>query len=108
MFCKNCGQEINDKAAICIHCGCTTGNNSVEESLAGESKKGLGILMGIFLGLIGLVIGICLYPANSVERKTFIKGWGIAFAISLAVSFVLIILMVIGFSCLASSFYYYQ
>ena len=39
MFCKYCGNEINDKASICIHCGCATGSNSIEENLTGESKK---------------------------------------------------------------------
>lgn len=22
MFCANCGQEINDRAVICVKCGC--------------------------------------------------------------------------------------
>ncbi len=26
MFCKNCGQEIDDLAAVCIHCGVAVGN----------------------------------------------------------------------------------
>ncbi|MDB1942074.1 zinc ribbon domain-containing protein, partial [Clostridium tertium] len=24
MFCKNCGKEIDDNAAVCIHCGVAT------------------------------------------------------------------------------------
>jgi uncharacterized membrane protein YvbJ len=28
MFCKNCGQEIDDNADICIHCGVATGKRS--------------------------------------------------------------------------------
>lgn len=28
MFCKNCGQEIDDNADVCIHCGVATGNNT--------------------------------------------------------------------------------
>ncbi len=29
MFCKNCGKEIDDNAAVCIHCGvAVNGNNS--------------------------------------------------------------------------------
>mgnify|MGYP003589129934 FL=1 len=27
MFCKNCGQQIDDNADICIHCGVATGKN---------------------------------------------------------------------------------
>lgn len=25
MYCKNCGAQIDDKAAICVHCGVSTG-----------------------------------------------------------------------------------
>ncbi len=25
MYCKNCGQQIDDKAAVCIHCGVAVG-----------------------------------------------------------------------------------
>ena len=28
MFCKNCGKEINDNAAVCIHCGASTSANA--------------------------------------------------------------------------------
>lgn len=107
MFCKYCGKEIHEKATMCLNCGCPTGNNPVEETLTGGSKKGLGILAGIFLGLIGLLVGICLFPANSVERKTFIKGWAIAFAITFVATLVLTIVGIVGASCLMSSYYYY-
>ena len=26
MFCRECGKEINDKAVVCVYCGCATGN----------------------------------------------------------------------------------
>lgn len=32
MFCKNCGQQIDDNAAVCIHCGVATGNNMSSKS----------------------------------------------------------------------------
>ena len=28
MFCRNCGKEINEKAAICIHCGVSAGEGN--------------------------------------------------------------------------------
>lgn len=28
MFCSNCGKEIDDKAVICVHCGCETRNRT--------------------------------------------------------------------------------
>ena len=90
MYCKNCGQEVNDNAVVCIHCGCAveTKNNSTIIT-DGTSKKGMGVLFGLLLGLIGLIIGIVMYPADSYERKPFIKGWCITFAISIGLSIIL-------------------
>ena len=52
MFCSNCGKEIDEKAVICIHCGCATHNNQLEE----ENRKSIiaAILLCLFLGFIGL------------------------------------------------------
>ena len=63
-----------------------------------ESKTGIGVLMGLFLGIIGLVIGICMYPAGTLARKTFLKAWGITFGVCVAILVVcyIIILCVAG------------
>lgn len=79
MFCKKCGEEINDEAVICPKCGCETGFKKDEPD---EPKTGIGILLGLFLGIIGLIIGLCLYKEGTVARKTFLKAWGITFAIT--------------------------
>ena len=100
MFCKNCGQEVNDNAVVCIHCGA-----SVQTQTKGESKTGLGVLLSLLLGLIGLVIGLCIYPSDSVERKTFVKGWIIAFVISIVIS--VILYFTVFASLIAGSGYYY-
>ena len=51
----------------------------------------VGILMSIFLGIIGLVIGLLLYQDGN-ERSTFISGWlkGLWISIGIAVALVLI------------------
>ena len=85
MFCKNCGKPINDNAVVCIHCGCSTEDNP-SKSGDKESKNGIGILLGLFIGLIGLIIGIVMYKEGTVARQTFIKGWGIGFGITIAIS----------------------
>ena len=91
MFCNKCGAEINDEAVICPKCGCEPRKKDVQEQNYNEPKTGIGVLMGLFLGVIGLIIGLCLYPANTESRKTFLKGWGISFAIA----FVLVIVIYI-------------
>ncbi len=59
-------------------------NNNPQNSYY-ESKFGIGILLGLFLGIIGLVIGLCIYPENSYSRKTFIKGWAWAFCVCIGI-----------------------
>lgn len=108
MFCKNCGAEIKDEAVICPSCGCETGNKkeSIPVLDADKSKTGIGILCGLFLGLIGLIIGICLYKEGSVARKTFLKAWGITFAIT-TVAAIIIYAITIGTAISAMSEMYY-
>ena len=112
MFCKNCGQEVNDKAVVCIHCGCSLEEkketvNTVDTSEANESKTTIGVLMGLFLGLIGLIIGICLYKEGTVARKTFLKGFWIAFGISMAISIIVGIIYGVAVGSMLGSYYYY-
>ena len=57
------------------------------------SKGVLGCILSIFLGLIGLLIGVCLYPAGTRARTTFIKGW-IIFPILIICAIVIIVLVV--------------
>lgn len=110
MFCKNCGQEVNDKAVVCIHCGCSL-EEKKDSAVAdnpenNESKTGIGVLMGLFLGLIGLLIGICLYKEGTVARKTFFKGFWIAFGISMAISIIGGIIYGATVGSLLGSYYY--
>lgn len=85
MFCSKCGNEILDEAVICPKCGCETVSKKTENKEPDEPKTGMGILLALVLGLIGLVIGLCLYKENTVARKTFLKGWGITFGISVVI-----------------------
>jgi TM2 domain-containing membrane protein YozV len=79
MFCRNCGQEIADNAAVCVHCGVSVGQaakycpncgaETQENAVvctkcgvalskpvpAGEQKSKLTAgLLGIFLGGLGI------------------------------------------------------
>ena len=75
-FCKNCGMENENDAEYCVHCNSKLGNKIFKEPQEDENKSKtlIGLLMSFFLGLLGLLIGICLYPFGSVERETFIRA----------------------------------
>lgn len=84
MYCRNCGKEIDDKAVICIHCGCAVMENQTPQMNPeyAQPKTGMGILLGLLLGLIGLIIGIAIYPEGTIARKTFMKSCLITIGIS--------------------------
>jgi len=56
MYCSNCGKQIDDKAAICIHCGVATSNSSSYSSVAPEGSFDwlTTLLLCFFLGVIGV------------------------------------------------------
>ena len=94
MFCPKCGKEIEDDAVICVHCGRPlemnyhVHNQNQVRPEHNEPKTGLGVLMGLFLGVIGLLIGVIMFPEGTVARKTFMKAWIITFIIVTVISVV--------------------
>ncbi len=54
MFCKNCGKEIDDKAAVCIHCGVAVNPTAVANGNPEAKSKLVAGLLGIFLGSLGI------------------------------------------------------
>ena len=88
MFCKKCGEQIHDEAVVCPKCGCSVEEKKVPVEID-EPKTGMGVVMGLFLGLIGLIIGICLYKEGTIARKTFIKSWVITFCITFIVGLII-------------------
>ena len=53
MYCKTCGAEINEGAAICVKCGCAVQNSTAP---AGQLKTNKGLAKFIFLSMITLGI----------------------------------------------------
>ncbi len=98
MFCPKCGEEVVDDAVICVHCGREL---KLENKENDENKTSMGVLLGIFAGIVGLIIGICLYPEGSVARKTFMKGWVISFFSALAIYLILVaVIIIVAAACI--------
>lgn len=109
MYCKKCGKYNVGNAEKCSYCGSTdlTPNlpgSDQNSSYQLNSKKNVGILMSIFLGLIGLVIGLLIY-SDANERSTFINGWLIGLGISIGLA-VLLVLIVSCSTCSLIGMYY--
>lgn len=54
MFCSHCGNEVSDKADICIKCGCKIEKHEKASSNDGDSF--LFGLLGFFVPVAGLIL----------------------------------------------------
>ncbi len=71
-------------------------NMNNPQPMHNESKTGIGVVLALFLGIIGLIIGICIYPEGTVARKTFIKGWAWTFGVTAVVAVVIVLIVYFG------------
>ena len=105
MYCRTCGRYNIGEVDKCKYCGSMnltktspygqTGsyraNNSYRDNGVhyANDRKTVGILMSIFLGLIGLIIGLLIY-VDGYERSTFISGWLKGLWISIGIALVIV------------------
>ena len=74
-YCHNCGAQVDEKAAICVHCGVSLELPTIQSVLAKDDapNKGLAVL-SFFFPLIGFI----LYAMNSgtmpKKAKSCLKG----------------------------------
>ena len=84
MFCKTCGKEIHDDAAVCIHCGVAT-NNSAESDNGGF---GWGVL-----GCCIPVVGLVLFLVWKDSKPNSAKAAGIGALVSVCLGFLFYLLV---------------
>lgn len=73
-YCSNCGEQIDEKAVICVKCGVPVSNNSVTQNSYNQvsnnvPKQGHGAataslvlgILGLIAAVITLIIAICVY-----------------------------------------------
>ncbi len=101
MFCKNCGQEIDDKAVVCPHCGVST-QPEAPAAVKTNTLAIVGFVLSFFVAIAGLV---CSILARKQCRERGEGGAGLALAgiiISIAemaialLYFIIIVIVMIG------------
>lgn len=78
MYCKNCGNEISDQAAICLKCGVATGSRALNNTLGEMNKsKTSYIVMGLLLGSLGIHNFYAGYSGKGIAQLliTILTGW---------------------------------
>lgn len=66
MFCKECGNEVNDNAVVCLKCGCATDNKLQSSGTSLGDNAGIRMLLPVgrspwaiaagYLGLFSVII----------------------------------------------------
>ncbi|MBT3194003.1 MAG: zinc ribbon domain-containing protein [Verrucomicrobia bacterium] len=77
MFCTECGNEILDKAAICVHCGVLTSNRPLGSDSAVVKKRSTYVLFGLFLGGFGIHNFYAGYNSRAVTQLLVVLLTGI-------------------------------
>ncbi|MDE7265390.1 MAG: hypothetical protein K2N52_03870 [Clostridia bacterium] len=72
MFCKSCGKEIFDKAAVCIHCGVLTNGASLplkQPEKADKPPKKLSklCLAGFIVAVASILLGFLAVYINGIR-----------------------------------------
>lgn len=84
-FCRNCGQQIDDRAVVCPHCGVAQENNT---QVVDNGGFGWGVL-GCCIPIVGLVLFLVW---KDTKPKTA-KAAGIGALVSVGIGILYYILM---------------
>ena len=79
MYCRNCGSQISDDAAICIHCGVPTNKQSATAPKRENNVMALiGFILSFFTVIAGLVCSIIAYRRCKENPELEGKGMSLA------------------------------
>ncbi len=94
MYCGNCGREIDDRAAVCPHCGVAVMRSEEKKGVNGLGIAGFVVsLLSLWLGLyfcIASVVGLVLSAVAVAKREKYSLG-GLAIA-GLVISIVTLVI----------------
>lgn len=108
MYCKNCGNSIDNNAIVCPHCGVQVGSLRPKSS---EDKSNtiaiVGFVLSFFIAVAGLICSIIGYRKAVQENRDY-KNLSFAGIIISCISIVLaIILYFITIDSLRDVYSYY-
>jgi uncharacterized membrane protein YvbJ len=93
MFCKNCGQEIDDQAVVCPHCG--VAQNTIPTAGNDDTGSYGWAVLGCCIPVVGLILYLVWKDTKPLNAKK--AGMGALIAVVCAVIYyVLMIILGIG------------
>ena len=88
-YCKNCGEEINYKQAVCLKCGVAVNQQATSSNAVDSSNMGWGLL-----GFCFPFVGLILYIVWINDRPWTAKAVGTGALISVIIGVILSIFFV--------------
>lgn len=74
MYCKHCGKEIPNGAAICPHCGCWTEEAKKREPTTADKTNTGFTVLGALFPVIGLILYLIWMEDFPLRAKSAAKG----------------------------------
>ncbi len=94
MYCKNCGQQIDEKTIYCPHC---EANISIGSSVAVSDAPNIGFaIIGFIIPIVGLILYLVYESKQPQKAKSAGKGALIGFITKVVISILLVVLYVMG------------
>lgn len=89
-FCYNCGNELDEKAYVCVKCGVLVAEDKVDNNVNNNVDKGSfgWAVLGFFVPLVGLI----LFLVWRSDRPLSSKKAGIGALVSVIVNFIVFVL----------------
>ncbi len=76
MFCSQCGKYSPETETKCLYCGSEALTEKEPEVIVDrKDRSDIGVLLALFLNILGLIFVFVLFPKGSEERKTCFSGW---------------------------------
>ena len=98
MFCKNCGEQIDDNAVVCPKCGVAV--KEVAATTASDDAPNMGFaVLGFFFPIVGLILYLVWHTEYPLKAKSCGKDALIGFCVSVVAG----ILMGVMVTCIATA-----
>ena len=94
MYCRNCGQQIDDLAVMCVHCGAEVKRDRPVQKT--NTLAIVGFILSVFIPIAGLICSIMgLKKVDDCGGKG--KGLAIAGIVISIINWILGIIIFMGF-----------
>ncbi len=100
MYCKYCGQPLDERAVICPHCGVATDNAPRKMTAEGDAPSAGFAVLSFFFPVVGLILYLVWH--DDYPQKARSCGKGALISVIVNAAFVLIYILFVA--CMVGTF----